>query len=267
MIFERHHSTLQNPFRIIIEKENRGFPLHIHKAYECYTVITGEARVTVGKKVYTLLPGESVLVFPYESHSYETKENTSTWEAIFSPELVSSFHNPKALPKSNKFKLGMEIPKSCDGILFQKAIAYNICAVFDSTAEYEYGERREENLALRLLTYISENFRKNITLSDLANSVGYDYSYVSKVFKRATRLSFKDYVSDLRIGEAAKLLNTTDLSIQAISEACGFSCTRTFHREFSKIMKTTPRDYRESFISRRCSSMGRGRYSASVGKR
>lgn len=245
MFFETNHSTERNFFKITEAKINNGFPLHIHKAYECYAVTTGCAEVWVDGKKYQLLPGEAVLVFPYQSHEYKTDEGTSTWVCIFSPDLVEGYiNNSGYVPTNNKFEFSTEGMSAPEGILLQKALCYDICGRFDKGREYEKSERTESSLILKLLMFISENYRQNCTLQLAAQSVGYDYNYISKLFKRTVKLSFNGYVNNLRISEACRLLRVTDMSIQAISEQCGYNCTRTFNREFSKIMKMTPNVYR-----------------------
>lgn len=245
MIFERHHSTSQNFFKITVSKNTRSFPLHIHKAYECYSVIKGEAKVTVDDKEYVLKDGESVLVFPYQSHSYDTAENTETWLCIFSPDLVGSYHSGRRIPKSNSFKLECQLPESCEGLLYRKVLCYNICAEFDENAEYIDSAHTAESLISKLLYYISENYKSNCSLLDLANHVGYDYNYISKVFKKATGLTFKEYLTDLRISEACQLLLHTEKSAREISEECGFGCQRSFNREFLNALGMTPVEYRK----------------------
>lgn len=245
MIFERHHSTSQNFFKITVSKNTRSFPLHIHKAYECYSVIKGEAKVTVDNKDYILKDGESVLVFPYQSHSYDTAENTQTWLCIFSPDLVGSYHSGRRIPKSNSFRLASQLPESCEGLLFQKALCYRVCAEFDKNAEYMDSSHTAESLISKLLYYISENYKGNCSLLDLASHVGYDYNYISKVFKKATGLTFKEYLSDLRISESCQLLLHTEKSAREISEECGFGCQRSFNREFISSLGVTPGEYRK----------------------
>lgn len=245
MIFERHHSTSQNFFKITVSKNTRSFPLHIHKAYECYSVIKGEARVTVDGKEYLLKDGESVLVFPYQSHSYDTAENTETRVCIFSPDLVGSYHRGRKIPQKNSFKLECQLPESCDGLLFRKALCYNICAEFDKNAKYMDSAHTAESLISKLLYYISENYKGNCSLLDLASHVGYDYNYISKVFKKATGFTFKEYLTDLRISEACQLLLHTDKSAREISEECGFGCQRSFNREFISSLGITPGEYRK----------------------
>lgn len=246
MFFESHHSTERNFFKVSIDKNNRGFPTHIHKAYECYAVKEGCAQVKVDGKNYTLLPGWAVLVFPYQSHEYITAPNTSTFVCIFSPDLVPSFekHVDGYLPKSNMFMFSAneeDIPKN---ILRQKSLCYDICGRFDEGAEYIKNHRAEKDLISTLLIYISDNYRTNCSLRAAAQHAGYDYNYVSKLFKKTVGISFSSYVNNLRISEACRLLSSTDMTVQAISEACGYFCVRTFHREFFNITKMTPGQYR-----------------------
>ena len=58
-----------------------------------------------------------------------------------------------------------------------------------------------------------------------------------------TGTNFKAYVNGLRISEACRLLEEENLSIQDVSEATGFTCTRTFNREFLQIVGKTPSEY------------------------
>jgi AraC-like DNA-binding protein len=75
--------------------------------------------------------------------------------------------------------------------------------------------------------------------------VGYDYNYISKVFKKTTGLTFKEYLTDLRISEACQLLLHTEKSAREISEECGFGCQRSFNREFLTALGMTPVEYRK----------------------
>ena len=246
MFFEPYRSTEKNYFKILLSEDNRGYPLHIHKAYECYSVLSGEAKVTIDKKEYTLGAGDSVLVFPYQSHSYVTREKTATRVCIFSPELVGSFHNARRIPKSNFFRLHSPIPDVCDGLLYRKSLCYSICAAFDEGAEYIDSEQGGDSLISKILFFISENFRSDCSLTDIADFVGYDYSYVSKAFKKATGLSIKSYVTDLRISEACRMLSHTAKTVREIAEECGFASQRTFNRDFLNSVGKTPVEYRKA---------------------
>ncbi len=244
MFFESFRSTTKNYFKILIHPNNKGYPLHFHKAYECYSVTSGEAKVTVGKNEYVLHAGDAVLIFPYQCHASVTKENTSTWVCIFSPDIIESYHDSRRVPKNNAFKLPTPLPDTCSGLLFRKSLCYHICAVFDENAEYTDSAQGDDSLIAKLLLYISENYRTACNLADVANFVGYDYSYVSKFFKRSTGVSIKKYINDMKISEACRMLLHTEKTVREIGEECGFSTQRSFNRNFLLSVGKTPVEYR-----------------------
>ncbi len=247
MFFESHHSREREHFNITVEKNDQGFPLHIHRAFECYCVKSGTATATVNGTDYELSSGEAVLVFPYQRHEYKTKPNTTTWVCIFSPDLVGSFDRRKvSIPVSNKFLFSAENIKPADTLLLKKALCYNICGIFDKNAEYTEKRSEKEDLLSKILHYISQNYKTEFTLEDISHSVGYDYSYISKYFKRMTGQSYKSYLNSLRIGEACRLLKETNKSTSEIAELCGFGTTRSFNREFLKLIGKVPRDYKKT---------------------
>ena len=252
MFFEAHHSTERNYFQITISERGSSFPLHIHRAFECYAVRSGSATAIINGKEYMLSPGDAVLVFPYQRHEYKTESGTSTWVCIFSPDLVGSFNNgASVIPECNKFSLTPyeSIP---DSILLKKAICYNICGIFDMNAKYIENPGGEEYLITKILIYISKNYTSSCTLKEVANYVGYDYSYISKFFKKMMGINFKTYIRGLQIDEACRLLLTSEYSVHEIAEICGFSCTRTFNREFLEKMKMTPREFGKKKKSPSC---------------
>ena len=244
MFFESHHSTGQNFLKISTNESTKSFPLHIHRAFECYAVLRGEARVTVDAKEYIIGAGEAVLVFPYQSHEYTTTPDTATWMCIFSPDLVGGYgkNSEKAVPTSAKFKFSPEETDTGDSLLLKKALCYRICGKFDENAEYTSRDAVGRDVVSRMLLFISENYMAKCTLADVASAIGYDYSYISKLFMREVGISFNSYVNTLKISEACRLLEE-GAGIQSVCEQVGYSCTRTFHREFLKVMGATPSSY------------------------
>ena len=249
MFFENKHSTIKSFCEVTCQNEDKGFPLHIHSAYECYAITKGRAIAKIDGKEYVLSPGEAVLVFPYQSHEYETDADTSTWFCIFSTDLVESYNRHNGyVPTDNKFSFSPDVPSTPKGLLMKKSLCYNICGVFDEGRKYVKTDGAQINLISNLLLFISENYRSECTLQLATKNIGYDYNYVSKLFKKTVKMSFNTYVNKLRINEACRLLASTNLSVQEVAETCGYSCTRTFHREFLKSTGKTPTEYRKTAV-------------------
>ncbi len=246
MFFESHHSREREHFNITVQASNPGFPLHIHRSFECYAVKNGRATAIINGKKYELSSGEAVLVFPYQRHEYKTEPNTSTWVCIFSPDLVGSFNKGRTgTPISNKFDFSFD-EEAIESLMMRKSLCYRICGIFDMNAEYTQAQSEKEDLLSKILHYISKNFKEECTLEDIAKVIGYDYSYISKFFKRMTGMSFKSYINGLRIGEACRMLKETEVPISDIAEACGYTTARSFNREFLTLTSKTPREYRKT---------------------
>lgn len=93
--------------------------------------------------------------------------------------------------------------------------------------------------------FIQKNFREKLTLEMVSAHVFMNPQYFSRVFKKEVGLSYTDYVNNLRIQYACKLLETSDFPSYRISNECGFNDPSYFNRVFFKQMKTTPNKYRK----------------------
>lgn len=103
---------------------------------------------------------------------------------------------------------------------------------------------KEPSEMSKILKYVSDNL-SNATLDAVAKSFGRSTSYISHIFKQKTGRSLPAYCNDLRLAEAQKLLNTTDLNITEIGMECGFDDTAYFIRLFRERYGLTPYKYRK----------------------
>jgi AraC-like DNA-binding protein len=247
MFFEASHSLEENEF-ILIEPTKLDFSLHIHRCFEFFEQIEGATRVTVDDRVYTVKKGEALLIFPLQAHAFDTVENGKIRLILFSPELVANYYkrNENKLPADSLFTCRLPENLCTDTFFHKKAITYFICGEFEKGRSYtEQGEKKSPQLLTSLLLYADKNFSNSCQLRDAVASIGYDYAYASKYFKRKVGLSFKRYVNNLRIIESRYLLSTTAMNMEEIADACGFSSLRTFDREFRSQIGITPSEYRK----------------------
>ena len=94
------------------------------------------------------------------------------------------------------------------------------------------------------LLYISEHYRKEIRVSDLARSCSMSESYFRKVFLRQMGQSPLEYLNRYRIHRAVNLLRTTGESMQNIAERSGFTSIAAFNRNFKQSMGVSPSAWR-----------------------
>ncbi len=91
--------------------------------------------------------------------------------------------------------------------------------------------------------YIEQNYAKDISLEDVANHVFLSAVYLSKLFKQKTGENFSDYLIEVRMNNAIKLLKDRKLKIHEISELVGYKSDKYFIRLFKKYTGSTPKEY------------------------
>ncbi|MBD2868911.1 response regulator transcription factor [Paenibacillus arenilitoris] len=100
-------------------------------------------------------------------------------------------------------------------------------------------------LVAKAVAYIERHYRDDLTLQDVADSVHVSKSYFSNLFKKQTGQNFIDYLIDLRIGEAKRLLVRNECRIYEVAEKAGFNDVKYFSKLFKKTTQMTPVEYRE----------------------
>ncbi|UAL50218.1 MULTISPECIES: response regulator transcription factor [Metabacillus] len=103
----------------------------------------------------------------------------------------------------------------------------------------------DEKLIRKALEYIASHYTENITLQSVADIVHLSKSYFSLYFKKQTGRNFVDYLIDLRIREAKRLLVENENRIYDVAEAAGFKDVKYFSKVFKKVTGLTPMAYRE----------------------
>ena len=100
----------------------------------------------------------------------------------------------------------------------------------------------------RVLNHIHAHYTGTISIRPLSEIANLSESQLQRLFKRATRMTISQYVGQLRVGGACRLLAQTDRSLAQIAEAVGFSDVAHFSRQFRAAKGMTPGDYRRQFL-------------------
>lgn len=103
----------------------------------------------------------------------------------------------------------------------------------------------------RMLNYIQTNYKKDITLSDVADFVHLSPSYAAKLFKRNIGIRCCDYLNNIRLAEACGMLINTNMRISAVAEAVGYKSQYYFARQFKKTYGITAMQYRKNGLDPR----------------
>ncbi len=93
--------------------------------------------------------------------------------------------------------------------------------------------------------YMHEHFSEKITIKEMCKVLGCSKSALLTSFKNEYGTTLNNYLCRIRIGEAQRLLKTTNMTISAVAEATGFYDQSYFSKVFSAKLGITPSDYRK----------------------
>ena len=95
--------------------------------------------------------------------------------------------------------------------------------------------------------FIEENYSDNeLSVAAIGNSMGMQGNHLSKIFKERYGITLLDYVATVRIGQAKKLIQESNLSVQEVADKTGFLSSTVFIRTFKKKEGITPGKYKEA---------------------
>lgn len=95
--------------------------------------------------------------------------------------------------------------------------------------------------------FIEEHYHEDIDLDSVSKTVGFNASYFSRLFKEETGKKFIDYLTEIRIQEAKRLLSESDMPIAQVAEAVGYKDDKYFSRAFKKSTGLKPKEYRKLY--------------------
>jgi AraC-like DNA-binding protein len=97
----------------------------------------------------------------------------------------------------------------------------------------------------KALKYVLQNFQKHIRVEDLLKITNMSNTSFYAAFKKTYRMPFKDYLLNIRVGYACKLLTDKSQNISGIAYDSGFENISNFNRQFKKIKGITPSKFQE----------------------
>ena len=117
-----------------------------------------------------------------------------------------------------------------------------LCYIYDKKITDNEGKRMQT-----VFEYVMTNFQKNITLDEIAALSNMTKNAFCKYFKVRTNKTFFQFLIEIRIERAGKLLSKSqELSVLEVSELCGFNNISNFNRKFKEIKGVSPLVYRKS---------------------
>lgn len=262
-------------------KKEFTYPIHNHSVYELNFVenakgvrrIVGDSREVIGDYDLCLIasPDLEHVWEQNECHSDDIREITVQFDFSMSDETLFG-RNPYAsiTRMMQQAKKGLSFPLQAimkvyglldtlssvkDGFYAVQqflTILYELsrCENARTLASSSYAKVTVEDDSRRILkvkNFISKNYMDELRLPELASLAGMSSSAFSRFFKLHTGRNISEYIIDLRLGYAARMLVDTAKSISEIGFDCGFNNLSNFNRIFKKKKGCSPSEFRESY--------------------
>ena len=120
-------------------------------------------------------------------------------------------------------------------IYLEKLIRENVCSGADS----------ERESIILVKNYIQEHYAEDISLGSMAKMVYMNPYYFSTFFKKETGQNFKNYLVEVRMRQAMRLLMASDMKTYELAEAVGYHDVRTFTDKFREVFGDSPSAYKK----------------------
>lgn len=253
VIYEKERSN-KNHYIYHQKDDDLNFPVHMHNSFEFIAVLGGGMTITVEDKEYVLSEGDCAVILPNEAHSYRTRNSSRSYLCVFSTDYVSDFYNKTENLSVVNSVFRIDNAESTVNELLNpinmfalKSTLYRILATFYASTEFvRQNNGSHRSFVHEVLAFIENHYAEDVTMHDIAQKMGYTYSYFSGLFNRIFKTNFSALLNECRVSYASRLLIASDKTISEIASICGYNSLRVFNRNFYKFKNQTPTEFRKN---------------------
>ena len=241
---------------------------HLHDCYEIYYLEDGEIVHFVDETPYTARTGDFVLIPPGKVHKTLPRHSQAhTRILIYLPAaflkevadetLFESFGRILVTTGNRRVAerllhgllqedAGEANPTLIRAMMTELLVYLNRWARLESPQTEQEPQTGMEHKVREMTEFLDVHFSEPVTLPDLAERFYLNPTYLSRIFRQVTGMTYTEYLTRCRLKEAAHLLLTTDRKVAEIAVLVGFHSDNHFCKIFRKHMGTSPRKFRET---------------------
>ena len=136
----------------------------------------------------------------------------------------------------------------CASFLREDPVQVNI--VYKSLCNRLVDKSKKTPIVIEVQKYINRNYHnEDLSISEVANSLGVSQTYLTRLFKRELKMTFADYLTNVRIKNAIILMRDPYLELYEIAELIGYSTQHYFSNELKKHVGISPKDYKLGVVN------------------
>lgn len=276
-------TSYQNSSVSVISRDESFFqaPFHSHPELELVYIKESYGKRIVGNSVEQFVSGDMVFLgsdIPHvwlNDEIYYQGDATLKAKAIvvyFNKEIFGpAFYELKETQKINSFfnqavrglvisgQTNLLIAKKLDKLVQKKGFEmiaglFKILAVLSESPDITFinnefyiptNEKSKKDRLSSVFEYLEKNYNEEISLIKIAEIANLTPTSFCRMFKLRTKKSFVEYLNEIRVSNACKLLIETDLGIAEVAYKCGCKTASNFNQLFKKLTGTTPKEYRK----------------------
>lgn len=244
-------------------------PLHCYGPasrpnYILHYVTNGKGIYQVGEKRYTISQGQAFLIEP-ENLTFYQADKENPWSYLWvgfggtdapkflqdlglnSRQLICDCEYGEEL-KNIVFSMLKHTQSTTENLYYLQGELYHFFSVLARGISLnEYVNNNKEDVHVQeAINYIKNHYSQRISVSDIAEHLALNRSYLYMIFKNSLGISPKDFLTRFRISRGKEQLVLTELSIEEIALDCGYSNALIFGRAFKQVTGMTPSKYRNT---------------------
>ncbi len=259
-----HHNT-----------ENEDYPKHWHSAVEVIMPVKNPYNIIMTDEVYHLnefdiiiIPSGDLhelatctdlgerLILQFDLSIFKTMEGLINFSYIFlKPCLITTETNPDLHASLKEILLDIFTENRLKNNYFEASTVTKIINFaieiarkqnIEISHDNEFLFKRKEHLATfnKCIDYIGQHYKDDLSLDFIAKIAGFSKYHFLRWFKQYSKMTFNDYLLQIRIKAAESMLNDLNIPITDVALESGFQSITTFNRVFKNMKKCTPTEYR-----------------------
>lgn len=263
---------------------NFGTVWHYHPELELHFVKKGEGVRFIGDNISNFSAGDIILLGENLPHTWRCKDqyfqpdsglNVEASVIHFLPNclgmdflnLPEAYQIPKLYEKAKRglvFK-GKTRDKLADLMetalyatnLNRLTILLSILSTLAESDEYDVitsahafypSNQTDTDRINKIYTYTLTNYREEISLGEIAALSHLSITSFCRYFKQMTKKTYYDFLTEIRVSHACRMLIEDNMTVEAICMDCGFNNASNFYRHFKKIIGSTPVEYKRKYL-------------------
>jgi AraC-like DNA-binding protein/quercetin dioxygenase-like cupin family protein len=251
-------------------------PAHKQWCHEISYVISGEGLFTTNNEVDLLVEGDIHIAPANSIHAIETVNNTDLRfgyigfsfeeDDKLDPDIVrlKEFYTTNTIYKaSDHSELIIPVLRNLDELYDQVdfyslmvetyliQILVSVFRTFSMQSLHAYFPAVSTESVGRsvysVIKYIDNNIYDKISVQEIAQKIGYNYSYISNMFKKRTGMTIQHYISNKKIQKAIELMKYGKLSVAQVGQKLDYANVQSFNKAFKRTMGCPPTEFLRNY--------------------